>query len=176
MLVACRLAGLSTLEVLCRGQRGPAISSCGKMTRSPTTSRMAGRAVPNCGNFPSRPSGLLTSAERRASIGSVQCPRSGEPGNGGSTLSLLAAFSRSPPRSRQTRCRPRRTTLSACSRTRPSPLLGRQKPPFLLHRQTMTFLSNLRWRQSSHWTMIAMGSPPAFFAVWRRSGNRMSSR
>ena len=50
---------------LCRPQRGPATSPCGKVTRSPTTSRMAGRAVPKCGNFPSRPSGLLTSAERR---------------------------------------------------------------------------------------------------------------
>jgi hypothetical protein len=117
---------------------------------------MGGRAVPTCG-----PSGRLTSAGRGESIGFAQCPQSGEPWNGGSTLSLLAAFSRSPPRWRHARRSRRRTILPACSRTRPSSLLALQRQPLRLNRRTLPILSNL-WTQSTRWTIIAMGSPTHF--------------
>jgi hypothetical protein len=80
----------------------------------------------------------------------------------------------SPWRSRQARRSRRRTILPACSRTRRSFHLGRHTQLLRLNRRMMPNLSGPR-TQSTRWTIIAMGSPPAFFAVWRESGGRTPS-
>ncbi len=50
----------------------------------------------------------------------------------------------------------------------------KQTQPFLLDRQTLAFLLDLR-TQPARWTIIALASPFGPFAVWRKSGRRMSS-
>jgi hypothetical protein len=161
MLVACRLAGLSALEGHHAGLN--ALPQQAHMRQGDPFAHNQPNGWP-CGaqlNFPSRPSGLLTSAERRASIGSAQCPGSGEPWNGGSTLSLLAASLRSPLRWPSIGPRTCTTAGTMASRfrrgSRPSAAGRMMSITFVPSRSDGTRLA----------TMRATSIPSRFRRVWR---------